>query len=75
MQTLFVKHRTADGFKFYPAMRAKRLSKRLIADTLANLISAQWDILFYSVQEDGMTRAEDERQYRSLCRAERRRAA
>ena len=75
MQTLFVKHRTSDGFKFYPALRGKRLSKRAISNTLADLGRAQWDILFYSVQEDGMSRAEDERQFRSMCRSERRRAA
>jgi hypothetical protein len=76
MQTLIVTYKTVGGTGSYPALRGKRLSKKSIASTLDHLTNfCQWEIVRHRIDEDGMSRAEDNRQYRSLCRAERRRGA
>lgn len=77
MQTLIVWYKLGGSTTgSYPANRSKRLSKKAIKQTLDNLINnSKWDIPFYEVHEDGMSRADDNRQYRAMCSAERRRGA
>ena len=75
MQTLIVTYRTGDRLGRYPALRGKRLSKAVVQRKLDHLRSCQWDITEHTIHEDGMSRAEDDRQFRAMWRSERRRAA
>lgn len=75
MQTLIVIYQTCGRPAAYPALRGKRLSKKAVSRSLEHLRSCGWNITSHRIDEDGMSRAEDDRQFRSMWRSERRRAA
>ena len=75
MQTLIVVYKTLDSLRAYPAMRSVTITEEQASPKIAYLRTCQWNIVSHRIDEDGMTAAQDEAEYRSLCRSERRRCS
>lgn len=76
MQTLIVVAQYSFGRGVpYPALQGMRLSKKAVQGKLDHLKECGWDIAEHRIVTDQRTRADEERDYRAMCRAERLRGA
>ena len=79
MQTLIVKYKTVGGTGSYPVVQWAKGSKYTPKDPESTArewcARSQWEYVSHRVCDDGRTRAEEERDYRAMCRGERLRCA
>lgn len=79
MQTLIVKYKTLSGTGSYPVVQWAKGSKYTPKDPESRArewcASGQRDYISHRIHDDGRSRAEEERDYRAMCRAERLRGA